>query len=78
MSVACLRPSKGVRPARLAGVTPLAHHVNLGLLIRQKEGTMMKRIILAVAVLCGLAGATVGIAGLSATPAAACNKGHTT
>jgi hypothetical protein len=47
------------------------------MLILQKEGTMMKRIILAVAVLCGLAGATVVLAGVSAVPAAACN-GHTT
>jgi len=62
-------------------VTPLAHYVRLGVLIHQKEGTMMKRIILAVAVLCGVAGATVGLAGLSAVPAAACDgdgHGHTT
>jgi len=40
---------------------------------------MMKRIMLAVAVLCGLAGATVGLAGLTAVPAAACDDhGHTT
>ena len=38
---------------------------------------MMKRIILAVAVLCGVAGATAALAGLSAVPAAAC-KHHTT
>jgi len=58
-------------------VTPFAYHANLVPLIHQKEGTMMKRIILAVAVLCGVAGATVGLAGLSAAPAAACSK-HTT
>jgi len=58
-------------------VTPFAQHAKLALLIHQKEGTMMKRIILAVAVLCGVAGATVGLAGLSAVPAAACSK-HTT
>jgi hypothetical protein len=55
------------------GVTPLTHDVKIGVLIGQKEGTIMKRIILAVAVLCGLAGATVGLAGLSAVPAAACD-----
>jgi hypothetical protein len=33
---------------------------------------MMKPITLAVTVLCGLAGATIGLAGRSAVPAAAC------
>jgi hypothetical protein len=58
-------------------VTALAHNAKLGMLTLQKQGIMMKRIILAVAVVCGLAGATVGLAGLSAIPAAACDK-HST
>jgi len=38
----------------------------------------MKRLILAAAVLAGLSGAVAVSAGLLATPAAACNKDHTT
>jgi hypothetical protein len=57
-------------------VVALAHHVTLGVLLLQKESTMMKRIILAVAVLCGPTGATVALAGLSAVPTAARDK-HT-
>jgi hypothetical protein len=37
----------------------------------------MKRLILAVAVLAGLAGTIAVSAGLLATPAAACDKDHT-
>jgi hypothetical protein len=48
------------------------HHGRLTVLILRRRGTLMKRLVLAVAVLCGLAGATVALAGLSAVPAAAC------
>jgi hypothetical protein len=38
---------------------------------------MIKRVILAVALLAGLSGAVVASAGLLATPATACDGGHT-
>jgi hypothetical protein len=37
----------------------------------------MKRIVLAVAILAGLAGSVAVSAGVLATPAAACDKDHT-
>ncbi len=39
---------------------------------------MIKHIVLALAVLCGISGATLTVAGLTAQSAAACDQTHTT